>query len=470
MKFLKKQVISLGVVAIISAAIGGSVVYFLENQQTDPQLAKVNHVYQQIQDNYYDKVNRKTLAQGAIKGMLDSLDDPYTTLLDGEQKTALNDKLSNQIVGIGAVVSILDNQVTIVEQPKKGTPAAQAGLQKGDIIEKVDEKPVKDLSIDEVVSQIKGKENTVVHLQLKRGQQVFQKAITRKAVHLSAVKSQIDANNPQIAFIHIDTFGVQTSRDLQDEIKTLRKHHVKAFILDLRQNGGGLLDEGEKVASMFLKNGQTIVKFAEKDQVTQVDKANAKLDYGFKVQEPVVVLVDGQTASAAELVAAALKESAKIPIVGQKTFGKGTVQLVSSLDEDSEIKLSTQKWLTPKGNWVHKKGLSPDVLVALPTAQQLNTFNNQLNNQEELSSKEQQEICELFAFLGIKIDSKNFDASYTQALKKIQTEEKLPVSGKLDQETLEKVNALIFSKYLQEDLSYQKAVTQLKEELKNDAN
>ena len=129
MKFLKKQVISLGVVAIISAAIGGSVVYFLENQQTDPQLAKVNHVYQQIQDNYYDKVNRKTLAQGAIKGMLDSLDDPYTTLLDGEQKTALNDKLSNQIVGIGAVVSILDNQVTIVEQPKKGTPAAQAGLQ-----------------------------------------------------------------------------------------------------------------------------------------------------------------------------------------------------------------------------------------------------------------------------------------------------------------------------------------------------
>ena len=102
--------------------------------------------------------------------------------------------------------------------------------------------------------------------------------------------------------------------------------------------------------------------------------------------------------------------------------------------------------------------------------QQLNTFNNQLNNQEGLSSKEQQEICELFAFLGIKIDSKNFDASYTQALKKIQTEEKLPVSGKLDQETLEKVNALIFSKYLQEDLSYQKAVTQLKEELKIDTN
>ena len=109
-------------------------------------------------------------------------------------------------------------------------------------------------------------------------------------------------------------------------------------------------------------------------------------------------------------------------------------------------------------------------MVALPTAQQLNTFNNQLNNHEGLSSKEQQEICELFAFLGIKIDSKNFDTSYTQALKKIQTEEKLAVSGKLDQETLEKVNALIFSKYLQEDLSYQKAVTQLKEELKNDAN
>ena len=134
------------------------------------------------------------------------------------------------------------------------------------------------------------------------------------------------------------------------------------------------------------------------------------------------------------------------------------------------MKLSTQKWLTPKGNWVHKKGLLPDVLVALPTAKQLNTFNNQLNNQEALSSKEKREICELFAFLGIKIDSKDFDASYTQALKKIQTEEKLPVSGKLDQETLEKINARIFSKYLQEDLSYQKALTQLKEELKNDTH
>ena len=136
MKFPKKQFISLGSVAIISAAMGGSVVYFLENQQTDPQLAKVNQVYQQIQDNYYDKVNRKILAQGAIKGMLDSLDDPYTTLLDGEQKNALNDKLSNQIVGIGAVVSILDNQVTIVEQPKKVHQPHKQDCKKGILLKK----------------------------------------------------------------------------------------------------------------------------------------------------------------------------------------------------------------------------------------------------------------------------------------------------------------------------------------------
>ncbi|WP_300121189.1 S41 family peptidase [uncultured Enterococcus sp.] len=464
MKLSKKQIMTIGITAIISATISGSVVYYFENRQTDEQFAKVAQVYQGVQDQYYEKVDRHKLAQGAIKGMLDSLDDPYTTLLDDEQKTALNDKLSSQIVGIGAVVSFIDNQVTIVEEPKEGTPANKAGLAKGDIIEKVDEKAVKDLSLDEVVSLIKGKANTVVHLQLKRGNQVFQKAITRKPVHLSTVKSQIDQNNPQIALIHIETFGEQTAQDLQNEIMQLRKDRVTSFILDLRQNGGGLLDEGEKVASMFLKDGQIIVQFAEKNQITQVDKANKKLDHGFKVTEDVVVLVDGQTASAAELVAAALKESAHIPVVGQKTFGKGTVQLVTSLDKQSEMKLSTQKWLTPKKNWVHKKGLVPDILIALPTAQQLNTFNNQLNNQEELSESQKKDIQELFDFLGIHIDLKNYDSSYQAALKEIQTNEKLKVTGQLDQETLEKVNALIFSKYLKEDLSYQKALEQLKEE------
>ena len=464
MKLSKKPILTIGITAIISATISGSVVYYFENRQTDEQFAKVAQVYQGVQDQYYEKVDRHKLAQGAIKGMLDSLDDPYTTLLDDEQKTALNDKLSSQIVGIGAVVSFIDNQVTIVEEPKEGTPANKAGLAKGDIIEKVDEKAVKDLSLDEVVSLIKGKANTVVHLQLKRGNQVFQKAITRKPVHLSTVKSQIDQNNPQIALIHIETFGEQTAQDLQNEIMQLRKDRVTSFILDLRQNGGGLLDEGEKVASMFLKDGQIIVQFAEKNQITQVDKANKKLDHGFKVTEDVVVLVDGQTASAAELVAAALKESAHIPVVGQKTFGKGTVQLVTSLDKQSEMKLSTQKWLTPKKNWVHKKGLVPDILIALPTAQQLNTFNNQLNNQEELSESQKKDIQELFDFLGIHIDLKNFDSSYQAALKEIQTNEKLKVTGQLDQETLEKVNALIFSKYLKEDLSYQKALEQLKEE------
>ena len=464
MKLSKKQILTIGITAIISATISGSVVYYFENRQTDEQFAKVAQVYQGVQDQYYEKVDRHKLAQGAIKGMLDSLDDPYTTLLDDEQKTALNDKLSSQIVGIGAVVSFINNQVTIVEEPKEETPANKAGLAKGDIIEKVDEKAVKDLSLDEVVSLIKGKANTVVHLQLKRGNQVFQKAITRKPVHLSTVKSQIDQNNPQIALIHIETFGEQTAQDLQNEIMQLRKDRVTSFILDLRQNGGGLLDEGEKVASMFLKDGQIIVQFAEKNQITQVDKANKKLDHGFKVTEDVVVLVDGQTASAAELVAAALKESAHIPVVGQKTFGKGTVQLVTSLDKQSEMKLSTQKWLTPKKNWVHKKGLVPDILIALPTAQQLNTFNNQLNNQEELSESQKKDIQELFDFLGIHIDLKNFDSSYQAALKEIQTNEKLKVTGQLDQETLEKVNALIFSKYLKEDLSYQKALEQLKEE------
>lgn len=464
MKLSKNQILTIVITAIISATISGSVVYYFENRQTDEQFAKVAQVYQGVQDQYYEKVDRHKLAQGAIKGMLDSLDDPYTTLLDDEQKTALNDKLSSQFFGIGAVVSFIDNQVTIVEEPKEGTPANKAGLAKGDIIEKVDEKAVKDLSLDEVVSLIKGKVNTVVHLQVKRGNQVFQKAITRKPVHLSTVKSQIDQNNPQIALIHIDTFGEQTAQDLQNEIIQLRKKRVKSFVLDLRQNGGGLLDEGEKVASMFLKDGQTIVQFAEKNQITQVDKANKKLDHGFKVTEDVVVLVDGQTASAAELVAAALKESAHIPVVGQKTFGKGTVQLVTSLDKQSEMKLSTQKWLTPKKNWVHKKGLVPDILIALPTAQQLNTFNNQLNNQEELSESQKKDIRELFDFLGIHIDLKNFDSSYQAALKEIQTNEKLKVTGQLDQETLEKVNALIFSKYLKEDLSYQKALEQLKEE------
>lgn len=461
MKSSKKTILLCISVAVISALIAGGGVFLFMRQTRDSNMNKIANVYEDIQKNYYENVDQKKLRDGAIKGMLAALDDPYTTFLDRNQSEQINQTLNSTIGGIGATITKEEDAFLIIEKPQKSSPAFKAGLQQNDEIIAVNQQPTTGLTLKELVEKVRGKVGSKVTLQIKRNEQIFDVTIVRTKIHVPTVASLVDQKQPAIAKIQIKSFSSGTADDLKKEVQALRKQKVNQFILDLRQNSGGLLIEGEKVASMFLKDEQTIVKFEEKGQLVSTVKASSQLDGKFKISEPTIVLIDGQTASAAEIVAAALNESGNKILIGQQSFGKGTVQTINNLSNNEEIKMSTQKWLTPKGKWIHEKGLTPTIKVSLPTAEQLNTLNNSLTYNDHYSTKQKKLLIPLLRFVGYEINLEQFDQEFSQALLDIQVKNNLETTGKINQETIEKLNELIFSKYLKEDIAYEEAINQL---------
>ncbi|MFS7122831.1 S41 family peptidase [Carnobacterium maltaromaticum] len=202
-------------------------------------------------------------------------------------------------------------------------------------------------------------------LTIKRGDQVFDVTVTRDTIPVETVNSCLDENDPTIGYIQITSFATPTYKEVTEAVEQLRKDGAKSFIFDVRQNPGGLLDQALQLSNMFVDEGKILMQTQERGQEPQVIKADASLG-DFKVTEPVTLLVDEGSASASEILAGAMKESANVTVIGTKTFGKGTVQTVANLSDKSELKLTIAKWLTPEGQWIHKKGLEPTIAVDLP--------------------------------------------------------------------------------------------------------
>ena len=247
-------------------------------------------------------------------------------------------------------------------------------------------------------------------------------------------------------------------------IEKLRKAGATSFVLDLRGNPGGYLDQVERMASMFLADGDVIVQFGLKEEIVGEVRASSELDQGFKVTEPVVVLVDGGSASASEILAAALQESAGVPVVGMQTFGKGTVQGVQSLDEQSEIKLTIQKWLTPKGNWLNEVGVTPDNVVDFP---EYAYYSSLLQDEFVVlgdTSEKAQELNQFLEVLGYMDEVEDtFKESTQAALSLFQEENELTVTGALDLATAVKLEEQLRVKLRENDPMYLKAIEVLLE-------
>ncbi len=336
-----RYIVSLVCVAILS---GGGVYLWQtaqQNQQTTQPVTetsteasgmeKIQSLYDQILANYYQEVDEDALIEGALQGMTDALDDPYTTYLNQSDADNLEQSLSGSFEGIGATLSIVEDYPEVAQAPIKNTPAEKSGLRMNDRIVKVDGEDTQGQELSEVVGKIRGEKGTKVTLTIQRGEDTFDVEITRDVIPIETVHGEIAESDETIGRIDITSFGENTAAELKETITELREAGAKSFVLDLRQNPGGLLDQVQIMASMFLENGQTIVKFANNQGVISETKASETLDEGFKVTEPVVVIVDGGSASASEIFAAALQESADIPVVGTETFGKGTVQNVKDL-------------------------------------------------------------------------------------------------------------------------------------------
>ncbi|MCL4418350.1 MAG: S41 family peptidase, partial [Actinobacteria bacterium] len=337
-------------------------------------------VWQKVEAGYYDKskIDSKKMVNGAIAGALQSLDDPFTVYLPPVQNDNFKQGLAGQFTGIGAELSMKDKDIIVVA-PLGGSPAEKAGVKAGDIILKVDGAATSTWTLAQTVEKIRGPKGTNVTISVlhKEGNKIVDIKITRDVITVKSVDGwvkktkDIDSiskfkSDDTIAYIRLTQFGDSTNKDwtalvsnLNEKIKKEKK--FKGVILDLRNNPGGYLTDAVFIASEFVAQGSPVVyeeNAAEQKGLTAA-RRGAMLDY------PVVVLINRGSASASEIVSGALRDLKKIKLIGETSFGKGTVQQAEDLGGGSGIHITVAKWLTPNKTWVNGKGLKPDIEVQL---------------------------------------------------------------------------------------------------------
>lgn len=468
---LQTYLISLFVVAALS--IGGTYMWTKQINQTTPtktqdttvsnELTKVEAVYDQLLSQYFENVDGEKLIEGALSGMVDSIGDPYTQYLDVSEATSLNDTISASFEGIGAEVMKQGDAIMIVS-PIAGSPAEKAGLKPNDVLLKADDKDLTGLSLNEAVSFIRGEKGSKVLLTIQRGETQFEVSVTRDTIPVETVVYNLDKENPSIGYISINSFSTPTYDEIVTAVKELRTQGAKSFIFDVRQNPGGILDGALNISNMFVDEGSVIMQTKEKDQEPVKLVADNKKMGDFKITEPSVLLVDEGSASASEILAGALKESADIPIIGTKTFGKGTVQTVASFPDNSELKLTIAKWLTPTGEWINEKGIKPTIQVDLPEYTKLLIIDNTKKYQLGDVSGEVENLEKVFDALDYEtgpIDG-YLDEGTVSTIKKFQTDHKLDVTGVVSGDTASAMIEDLRSLIKENDTQYEKGLDYLK--------
>lgn len=310
-----------------------------------------------IDENFVDEVDTKELINGAVRGMLHTL-DPHSAYMAPKLYKDFKEDTSGQFGGVGIELGYQDKVLTVIA-PIEDSPAFKAGVLAGDKIVKIQNKITRDMSIPDAAAVLKGKPGSKVNITIRRGNPVKQMniAITRAVIKVSTVKST--QFHDDTGYIRVLSFGEQTARDVARAIEKLQeKVSVKGLVLDLRGNPGGLLDQGIKVANLFIDEGPIVYTISRDKTKKEVEKAQR----GRRVTKlPLVVLVDGSSASASEIVAGALQDYRRAIIAGQRTFGKGSVQSVIPLSNDAGLKLTVARYYTPSGRSIQAKGIEPDV-------------------------------------------------------------------------------------------------------------
>ncbi len=325
------------------------------------EIKTFNEVLDLVQKNYVDKVEPSALVQGAINGMMKSL-DPHSSFMTPELYKELEVETQGRFGGIGIEITILKDVLTVVS-PIEDTPAFKAGVKPGDQIIKIDGKSTKDITIMEAVNKLRGPKDTKVTITIMREKLSQPKDIvlTRAVIQVKSVKAKTFDDN--IGYIRIASFHERTSSDLRKALGEVREKAkpMKGLVLDLRNDPGGLLTQAIEVSDMFLKSG-SIVSTRGRTKSMET-KATARDNGDQEVTVPMVVLVNEGTASAAEIVAGALQDNGRALVVGTQTFGKASVQTVIPLEDGSALKLTTARYYTPSGRSIQAEGIKPDIIV-----------------------------------------------------------------------------------------------------------
>ncbi|WP_219834372.1 S41 family peptidase [Paenibacillus sp. R14(2021)] len=436
-----------------------------QNGLSEKELKKLNTVLDLIETKYFRDVNRTKVLDGAVNGMMGALGDPYSVYMEKDVAKHFSETIEGSFTGIGAGVQIKDGKIT-VESAIKGSPAERAGVLPNDVLRSVNGEKLDGLTLNDAVSKIRGPKGSKVKLIIERAgvTQPIQLTIVRDDIDYETVYSHL--RDDGIGVIEIRQFSLNTGERFAEELAKLEKQGMKGLVIDVRGNPGGVLPVVVSVAQPFVPEGEPIVQVEDKSGHREKTVSTGK-----GKSYPVAVLMNKGSASASEVLAGALKEEAHAVLIGETSFGKGTVQVSYDkvMADGSLIKMTIAKWLTPLGNWVHEKGLKPDVEVLPPdyyTAARLSKEKTLVPNTIDENTKSLQMML---SGLGYKVDRKDgyYSSETESSVRAFQKKAGLPVTGRTDKATAEKVEEQLIVKIRDEksDTQLLKAVTVLKAKL-----
>lgn len=397
-------------------------------------LSKVSQAYDIIKENYLEDVEDKQLVEGAIEGMLATLDDQHTSYLDVEMMQQFNEQIESSFEGIGAEVSMVNGNVTIVS-PMKGSPAEEAGLRPNDQVLTVDGEGLDGLNLNEAVAQIRGEKGSEVVLEIQRAgvTEPFEVTIVRDTIPVETVYSETkEVDGKLTGIIEITNFSEKTGEEFDQQLTELENQGVEGLVIDVRGNPGGLLNVAEDILKHLVPKDLPILQIEDGEgQVEEVySELEAKKDY------PISVLIDEGSASASEILAVAMKDLG-YDIVGETSYGKGTVQQAVPMGDGSSIKLTTLKWLSPKGEWINEEGVEPTIEEKQPEYY----YSIPIQVEEPFSIDEtSEEIANMQVMLsGLSYDTGRtdgyFDEQTEKAVKDFQEDNDIESTGEVDTET-----------------------------------
>ncbi|HLR65675.1 S41 family peptidase [Virgibacillus alimentarius] len=413
--------------------------------ETPESMSKVVQAYELINEHSLKDVDDTDLTEGAIQGMLESLDDPYSTYMDVESMERFNEQIESSFEGIGTEVSMVNDIVTVVA-PIKDSPAEAAGLRPNDQIIQIDGESLEGLDLNEAVEKIRGEKGSEVVLEIERPgvSDSFEVSIVRDEIPLETVYPDIKTiEGKKTGILEITSFSETTADDFAEELAKLEEKGIEGLVIDVRGNPGGLLDSVEDILKHFVPEDMPYLQIEDKEG----KKTPYYSDLEKKKQYPISVIVDEGSASASEILAVAMKEMG-YDVVGTKTFGKGTVQQAIPLGDGSTMKLTFFKWLSPKGKWINEKGVTPTIEKEQPEYFYTNPIQIDKPLTYNHTGEKIKNVQIMLHGLDYNVDRTDgyFDKQTKKAVKAFQKENDMKATGKVDKKTAGLIESKIIDK------------------------
>jgi carboxyl-terminal processing protease len=412
---------------------------------TEKELDKLRRVYALIEQQYMRPVNREELLDGAIRGMVGALGDPYSVYMTRDEADRFTDAVEGTFTGIGARLEVQDGEI-VVRQVLEGTPAERAGLQAKDILLSVNGTSLEGLSLREAVAKIRGPKGTKAKLRVQRpgADKTLELELVRDRIAEATAVGELGGDG--VGKLRIVQFSFDTAKKAAEALTEMEGRGMKALVVDLRGNPGGVMQTAVEVAELFVPSGKPVVitEDGNGNRKTELSEGSLRTVKPY----PIVVLIDKGSASAAEILAGALKQSAGAALLGETTYGKGTVQISfeKGLDDGSLVKLTVSKWLLPDGSWIDAKGLAPDVAVSQPDYFSASRLPRDRVLKPDETGEDVRNLQLMLEGVGVAADRTDgyYSKATEEAVKRFQQAAKLPETGIVDERTAERLEEAFF--------------------------